>query len=655
MPTFTDDFSYSGLLADHGWSPYNASASANGNNATFSSATAMRHSTDMGAGDHSASFVAGTGNYPYNHIYVGVKLSSDALSGYFAGLSYNSGNMMLEIRRCDSGTWTHLAWGAAAHNTGGPFTIALSYVAGELTATYEGGDETTATDTTYDENLYCGYANSTQYEYIDTFSAETPIVRTLTVEPDPVWVGGGIVEMTATGGDTEWTPGTPGSSEITVDHGTILGQWTETATLIHFVLDPAEYVGTLTFTESEYSLQDTVTATLDPDAGGEGGECKLTDDGAQLVNDTAAEYLPGHILTDSHVVILSPVMNVQDALAYLITLVRNLYNPAPDWPDGEPAPDTRLDVLWDWLSGGAELQGLPQTPNTSTPIKVDTERIYAFLKAGANDYGDLSDIVALLGGSPVVLSHQDLKTAIDLIDWPAILTRLDDIQPNHLISLTDIAGLINNLTSGGAYGLTDVLTAIANLNPATAPGLTAATASILGAIGALALEIAGVAAAETEDAAASTAAAAGVAGLVAEIAGLAASIASILQSLAEIKATIGAQAYHPPIWPGVAHVTMGAPQDLQGSLVVPGPMHGVCVDITSTDPGTAYFDYDVVRCWRNVGALSFVSDRGDHEQFQPLGFQRGIYVPKTMTYAASCKLHLGRGPKGTITPWSYAT
>lgn len=520
------------------------------------------------------------------------------------------------------------------------------YVDGDLILTVELGG--------YVANNHFGMKAFDEAGLIDAFDDVAGSTATLTVAPDPVYVGAGPVDMTATLNGEAWTVGVPGSSTLTADHGTVTEQYIDSATTMHFIYEPADYVGAVVFTESEFSLTDTVTATLVPPEGGGGAECRLTIAGADLVNRSGAEYTEGNILTDAHVVHLSPVMNVPSAIDYLILLVRNLFQPSPPWDPGEVTPDPRLDLIWNAINGGVEQPVGLWTPTTDPPVKIDTENIRAKLNALTATYTDLNQVVNLLGGSPTLYSHADLKIGIDAIDWPAILAKLDLIQPNQLISLSDLAGQLQSMVTIAGYNLGDILAAIAALNPATAPGLTASTASILGAIAALALEVASIGVAETADAASSAAAAVGIAGVAAEVAGIIASIATILADLATIKAGLGSETFHPPVWPGLAHVTMGAPVALGSSLVIPGPMHGIRVEITGTDPGTGFYDYDVDRCWRNIGAVSFVSDVGDHEHWQPLGFSRCVYVPQTMTYAASCKLHLGRGPVGTITPWSYA-
>lgn len=653
--SWTDDFNRADGPLGAPWSVIAGSLTISGNKAVGGATLAQAVVPGTASNQSVTAVLLGTGGTYSRTAGVILKGSGTASQGYTClvrnlGFAHN-----IQVFTADSYTGAAIINQQFAGAMPNPTTMVASWADGTLTVTLNGTDTASVADDTYEGNTDVGIEGQGAGAYVDSFTTDAYTARSMEVTPDPTYVGAGDVGMLATGTGTAWTPGVPGSSTLTVDHGTITSQWTEDGTHIHFTLEPAEYVGTLTFTEDEYGLTDTTTATLTPPGGGGSGECPFNEAFVDMANDTGSTYQPGHLLTDSHVVVISPLLNIQDSLSYLITLVRNLYNPTPDWPSGEPAPDVRLDQIWDWVSGGAAAPGLPQTPTTSTPLKTDTERIYAFLKGGVNDYADLSAIVELLGGAPTVYSHADLKAQIDLLDTSAILTRLTEIQGGSLVTITDLAGLINNLTSGGTYDLASVLTAISNLNPSTAPGLAAATASVLAAIAALAVEVAAVGAAETEDAAASSAAAIGIGGVAVEIGGIITSIAQILSDLAQIKAGLGSETYHPPVWPGLAHVVMGSPQDLQSGLVVAGPMHGVRVHITSCDPGTSFYDYDTVRNWRNAGALSFCSDVGDQEQFQPLGWQNGVYVPLHMTEAASCKLHLGRGPQGTITPWSYAT
>jgi hypothetical protein len=109
-----------------------------------------------------------------------------------------------------------------------------------------------------------------------------------------------------------------------------------------------------------------------------------------------------------------------------------------------------------------------------------------------------------------------------------------------------------------------------------------------------------------------------------------------------------------PVWPGVAGATLGGPVALDVGLTVSGPMHGVLVAITSVPTKQGYFTFDTMRSWRNVGALAFVDDNGDAEEWQLLGFEQALFVPKSMTNAASCIVRTSGGVVGTVTPWVTA-
>lgn len=109
----------------------------------------------------------------------------------------------------------------------------------------------------------------------------------------------------------------------------------------------------------------------------------------------------------------------------------------------------------------------------------------------------------------------------------------------------------------------------------------------------------------------------------------------------------------PPVWPGLANVDLGTPVALATDLTITTPMHGVLVEITAVAAkyNTFKFSYDGLTSYRKLGALTFLTDRGDAEQFQFLSFELAIYCPKEMAEAASLKLECAVGTTGTVTPW----
>ena len=107
----------------------------------------------------------------------------------------------------------------------------------------------------------------------------------------------------------------------------------------------------------------------------------------------------------------------------------------------------------------------------------------------------------------------------------------------------------------------------------------------------------------------------------------------------------------PPVWPGLALVTLGTPVAISTGFTVTGPMDGVLVDIATIPSKTSWFDFNGSLSYRNIGALSFQSDNSDEEFPQSLGFELAVYCPKTMMRAANCLVRSIGGVTGTVTPW----
>jgi hypothetical protein len=109
-----------------------------------------------------------------------------------------------------------------------------------------------------------------------------------------------------------------------------------------------------------------------------------------------------------------------------------------------------------------------------------------------------------------------------------------------------------------------------------------------------------------------------------------------------------------PVWPGIANVVLGTAVALSTGLTLTEAMDGVLVTVTSVPPGTGFFQFDDVTSWRYIGAIAFVSDNGDEEFPQNLGFQTAVYCPRTMVHAAAVKLRTKPGIVGTIQAWEHA-
>jgi hypothetical protein len=114
----------------------------------------------------------------------------------------------------------------------------------------------------------------------------------------------------------------------------------------------------------------------------------------------------------------------------------------------------------------------------------------------------------------------------------------------------------------------------------------------------------------------------------------------------------GGTVYVPPVWPGLAHVTLGAPVAISEAFMVAGPMHGVIVDLSSVSPKKTTYDIDGQTAHRQIGSLVFVNDDGKAESFQALRFEHEVFVPKTFKEAANCFVQCDSSDVGTVTPWT---
>jgi len=120
-----------------------------------------------------------------------------------------------------------------------------------------------------------------------------------------------------------------------------------------------------------------------------------------------------------------------------------------------------------------------------------------------------------------------------------------------------------------------------------------------------------------------------------------------LQAAAVTTATIRV----PPIWPGLAAVTLGSPVALASHVTVTTPMDGVIIALTAVPPDKPRYVIGDMTSVAHIGQVAFASDNGDVEFPQNFAFPSGLYTPRSMVRAAGCKLRAVQGVAGTVTPW----
>lgn len=652
MATFTDDFNRAnGGLGDN-WLPATVNPVVSSNKAYASVSTSARYVVSQGTGPHDATvtvfntLTSDIGNGPI------VKCAADRSMFYYGRLSGSSGAYNAQIFR-GTATQQQIVSAYCPIVLGSSATFRLVYSAGTLFFYVDGVLRATGYDTNLDANQYVGMYVVGASSGIDAFTTATTDTPTFAVSPTAAQTNGPPLTITLSGTGTAWTPGTPGTPAFSVGAGSISDQVVVSSGYATATFTPPVANQTVTVTDPSTGLHAYIVCSSDvpPGGGGVGFAAKLTDNGAAIIN-RAGETPPVdgvRVWTNQDVVTTSPIaMNQNDALRYLVQYIWFLAGGPNPGTDINPATE-----VWKWISGTNLLTSWDPTLPTQTTLKQDLATI---IQQGddLSGYGSLSlgALLSSLRGSGDY-DHTQLYNAITAISGGSnddVIALLMQIWGPGFPTLTNLATLINSIVSASGYGIDEVLRRIDD-RP-TYAWANGALAEINGLIGGLALEIAAVAAAETEDAASSSAGAASAAGALAWLLANGPTILDVLNQLKDLLSPQGQDILVPPIWPGEPNVEMGTPIAIESNESVIGPMHGVVVEITGCQPGTRYFDYDGIKSYGHLGALAFCTDRGDLEPFQPMGYEAGVYVPKTMAVALKCRLYRSRLVRGWITPWT---
>jgi len=111
-------------------------------------------------------------------------------------------------------------------------------------------------------------------------------------------------------------------------------------------------------------------------------------------------------------------------------------------------------------------------------------------------------------------------------------------------------------------------------------------------------------------------------------------------------------AARPPVWPGLAGVTLGTPVALAQGVDVIGPLHGVLLDITSTDRVMPFQQTGAFMTYRNTGRFSFYNDDGWAEDWGGIPSNHAQLMPRQMAIAGGCQLAFYCGVTGWATPFT---
>lgn len=452
---WTDNFDRADGPIDNGWVCSSNGASIVGGYPGQNSTPPSLAGDATGAGDHTATIQwthpGGSSWSPY----VVVKSAYPSLNFYRGALLIGPTSFDAYIVKVTNNSPVVVAQVNGIQGTLGTVVMTLSYSGGALTLTVNGTQRASGNDNTWAANTYCGMQNFNPAMQIDYFTTNLGITRSISVSPDPMPAFGTEVRVTVTGTSTEWTAGVPGSSTVTADHGAISEQVTMSATEIQFWYNPADYVGPIVFTESQYGLQDTVNASADPETFPDLFACLLTPEGAALINDTAASR-SSPILTEGAAIDLNGAFGtVTGTLGAFWRTLAKLVD-----PEGEPgAGTTYINILWDILNGGnppvvneSIYDELLTTRNTANHVEEmfngalpDTWITILQLRADllGLDSRDLTEVYDHIG-------------AVDLASATTILDAIQGVLDDQQATATWLSQVFTDMRGEGVWGFGDV-------------------------------------------------------------------------------------------------------------------------------------------------------------------------------------------------------
>lgn len=635
------------------------------------------------------------------HGGVSVKAAPTGVYGYNLTVSGTRPNLTITLIRRHSGGSLYLVNAGYTWNGGAWLRLELEYDAGALAIYVDGALWRTATNNDLAANTYVGLPVGYSTLRYDNFECADAPSATFDAEPEPLTEMAIPEEVTFTGTDTAWEPGTPGQPIFEVDKGTLDSQTITSATTASAMYTPPQATDVATFTDPSTGLTDQIALSTGFQVdGGEG----LSEDAVAYVEASAAQNggSPGVILsTNTPITPYGTGISLDLINARLYAWVNTMAGDVPQSPPSEGL----LYKLWRILNGGDE-------PD------VDDNVFDAAMSAWASAANAETGIVAWRTGS--AYTAQDILDAIEATippDLSELEAQLAAIRTGELLTLADPIAAVEAARGSGLPTIHDVLDAVAairtanNYTLASVYGwINSAIGPVVTAIGNLSTLITGLSnyvhgavmdaihaiggadnidLTEIHDQVGQLnidmvshfghvdSAIAGVRGLDARdltevydaildlpqeqvslqpvLNAISALSASVTQSRDAILAAIAAiRPADYPLWPGAGAAELGVPVSGTGDLAIPGPLDGLLIDVT-TYPTE-------IRAWtvagrvglKWAGHVTFVSDIGYTEEIQFPGTDKRVLVPKSMLTCASALVHLRPGVQATVTPWYYA-
>jgi len=650
VSTFTDDFERGDGGLGNDWTVVAGSAAIASGEVTLTTAT-VRQGAISASGRQEAILqinVGAIGDLNQGPI---IKMGASDQSGYVARATGTLASPTWNIYRLatNGGTTTLGTWGGSACSTG-TNTIRLLFDSGVVTLWVNGALIGRVFHSEWAANTSAGARSFATTTGLDSYTLLGDETTTLTVSPDPIGNFNNSTTVTFTGVGTAWSSGTPGTPTFSVDHGTLSNQEVTSATSATATYTPGNFLGTATFTDPSTGATDTVTVTSDATVLPPPGTWLAAEDVAYIHRSAIAQTNPTILNADT---LVGGTGEEASAAITLGDLRLSAYK-ATYTVEGDPSTAALLYTLWRLINGQYDPPVGPYpTPNFDS-IDAGLGLVKGDLDAlmGESEW-TLPDVIAYLGGDPIA-SNRDIMTAIAALDFDdtaildaiaaaqgdplatikAVLDYLFAMRTAEEYTLGNIKTWVESVQGSGLPTVKDVADRLALIQPTTTNSIDDILTKTVGQTTLQSIVDLAILALAGEEGATIAAVLSGIGDLTDLLNGLTVSVNA------------------PPVWPGIDGVTLGDPIALASQLTIEEPMDGCLVDVTGVDGGVAFYTYGGVKAYRNVGALCFLTDQGDLEDWQLLGREHAIYTPRTMTHAAGIKLFTGHGLVGTVTPWT---
>lgn len=548
---------------------------------------------------------------------------------------------------------------------------------------------------------YVGCASYGSGCWWDDFYTYDAYAAGLSVYPSEVQEDSVDNNLTLWGEGTNWTPGTPGSPTFTCLLGSITYQEILTATTAVILYTAPSYVSSDVIADPDSGATAKVAIGYAPAGPGQFTEQAVADL-TQLAS-TAREIpaIPGdtpfeQLLNFSALWAPENAPDLEDWGLEVNAIWSRVHTELPE-PYTLAEHAARADTFAEAAQTAADAaQASAEAAQTAaesadaqlTALTTGTPNTISGLNDSIKGIGDYSN-TALMNAINA-LSEPDLSAVTDLINamtgsgtynLQSITDRIDALRTISDYTLGDVLTATGAVRGSGNPDIAAVLTAIAALpqSPADIASVLSAISNLDGDVAALKTVADGIVvtqSAHTSSLAGLTSTLGTVASGVAAIPDLisagtgtisgllstlstlvtdkAALVLAAIQAVADAIAALAGAGDTAPIWPGVAGVTKGEAVAIVDDTEVAGPMDGVIIDLTTVPPGKGFWTVATHNAYKYAGYVAFVSDDGDADEQQYLGFDEAVYVPKRLKRAASCLIHCAPGIEGTATPWDVA-